>query len=167
MGVKIKIMKNYLPNYERFFWILLILSSLIFTTKSFSEEANLKINISNLEKPGVLYFSICRDQAGFEKTVKGEAKAKTCINSEEEIDLKNPEINFILHHGEYAITLFVDFNGNKEMDKNFLGIPKEPYGFSNNVIGKMSAPPFDQAKFLVAGPTMQNIELRIGIPKQD
>ena len=56
---------------------------------------------------------------------------------------------------------------NKKIDKNFLGIPKEPYGFSNNVIGNMSAPTFDQAKFLISGPTTQNIKLRIGIPKQD
>jgi uncharacterized protein (DUF2141 family) len=73
----------------------------------------------------------------------------------------------MLPHGEYAISLFVDSNGNKKIDKNFLGIPKEQYGFSNNVMGRMSAPSFDQAKFVVSGPTTQNIKLRIGIPKQD
>ena len=73
----------------------------------------------------------------------------------------------MLPHGEYAISLFVDSNGNKKIDKNFLGIPKEQYGFSNNVMGRMSAPSFDQAKFVVSGPTTQNIKLRIGISKQD
>ena len=34
-------------------------------------------------------------------------------------------------------------------------------------MGKMSAPTFDQAKFVVSGPTIQNIKLRIGIPKPD
>jgi uncharacterized protein (DUF2141 family) len=53
------------------------------------------------------------------------------------------------------------------MDKNFLGIPKEQYGFSNNVMGKMAAPSFEMAKFSVTGPTTQNIKLRIGIPKQN
>jgi uncharacterized protein (DUF2141 family) len=51
------------------------------------------------------------------------------------------------------------------MDKNFLGIPKEQYGFSNNVMGRMSAPTFDQAKFTITEPTLQNITLRIGIPR--
>ena len=55
----------------------------------------------------------------------------------------------------------------KKIDKNFLGIPKEQYGFSNNVMGRMSPPTFDQAKFAIAGPTTQNIKLRIGIPEQN
>lgn len=84
-----------------------------------------------------------------------------------EIDLQNTEINNVLPYGEYAFTLFVDFNGNKKLDKNFLGIPKEQYGFSNNVMGKMSPPTFDQAKFVITGATTQNIKLRIGIPKKD
>ena len=161
-------MKNTLFNYGRLFWVIpLILSCLIFTTKSYSKEANLKISILNLDKPGVLYLSICKDAAGFEETVENESEEASCITSAGEIELQNFEINGMIPHGEYAISLFIDSNGNKKIDKNFLGIPKEQYGFSNNVIGRMSAPTFDQAKFLVAGPTTQNIKLRIGIPKQD
>ena len=161
-------MKNTLFNYGRLFWVIpLILSCLIFTTKSYSEEANLKINILNLDKPGILYLSICKDAAGFEETVENESEEASCITSSGEIELQNFEINSMIPHGEYAISLFVDSNGNKKIDKNFLGIPKEQYGFSNNAMGRMSAPTFDQAKFLVAGPTTQNIKLRIGIPKQD
>jgi uncharacterized protein (DUF2141 family) len=73
----------------------------------------------------------------------------------------------MLPHGEYAFTLYVDFNGNQKLDKNFLGIPKEQYGVANNVRGRMSPPTFDQAKFAIAGPTTQNIKLRIGIPEQN
>jgi uncharacterized protein (DUF2141 family) len=32
--------------------------------------------------------------------------------------------------GEYAIAIIQDINENQKLDKNFLGIPKEPYGFS-------------------------------------
>lgn len=133
---------------------------------SFSEETNLKIIILNLDKPGVLYFSVCQDKEGFERIVK-ESEEKNCIRASEKINPQNAQANMKLPFGEYAITLFVDFNGNKKIDKNFLGIPKEPYGFSNNVIGNMSAPTFDQAKFEFLGPTTKNIKLRIGIPKQD
>ena len=161
-------MKNTLFNYGRIFWITpLILSCLVFTTKSYSEEANLKINILNLDKAGTLYLSICKDVIGFKNTVENESQEESCITSTREIDLQNLEINSMLPNGEYAISLFVDFNGNKKIDKNFFGIPKEQYGFSNNVMGRMSAPTFDQAKFMVTGPTTQNIKLRIGIPKQD
>ena len=161
-------MKNFLSNYGRFVWMMpLALSCLIFTPKSFAEESSLKINILNLDKPGVLYLSICKDAAGFEETVENESEEASCITSAGEIELQNFEINGMLPHGEYAISLFVDSNGNKKIDKNFFGIPKEQYGFSNNVMGRMSAPSFDQAKFMVTGPTTQNIKLRIGIPKQD
>ena len=161
-------MKNFLSNYGRFFWMMpLALSCLIFTPKSFAEESSLKINILNLDKPGVLYLSICKDAAGFEGTVENESEEASCITSAGEIELQNFEINGMLPHGEYAISLFVDSNGNKKIDKNFFGIPKEQYGFSNNVMGRMSPPSFDQAKFMVTGPTTQNIKLRIGIPKQD
>ena len=161
-------MKNTLFNYGRPLWVTsLILSCLVFTTKSYSEEANLKINILNLDKAGTLYLSICKDVIGFKNTVENESQEESCITSTREIDLQNLEINSMLPNGEYAISLFVDFNGNKKIDKNFFGIPREQYGFSNNVMGRMSAPTFDQAKFMVTGPTTQNIKLRIGIPKQD
>ena len=157
-------MKNFLSNYGRLFWMMsLVLSCLIFTPKSFAEESSLKINILNLDKPGVLYLSICKDAAGFEETVENESEEASCITSAGEIELQNFEINGMLPHGEYAISLFVDSNGNKKIDKNFLGIPKEQYGFSNNVMGRMSAPSFDQAKFTITEPTIQNITLRIGI----
>ena len=145
---------------------LFVLSILVTTSNSFSEEANLKINILNLDKPGILYFSVCQDKKSFERTVK-ESEEKNCIRASEEMSPQNAQTTVKLPFGEHAITLFVDFNGNKKIDKNFLGIPKEPYGFSNNVIGNMSAPTFDQAKFVISGPTTQNIKLRIGIPKQD
>ena len=161
-------MKNTLFNYGRPLWVTsLTLSCLVFTTKSYSEEANLKINILNLDKAGTLYLSICKDVTGFNNTVENESQEESCITSTREIDLQNLEISSMLPNGEYAISLFVDFNGNKKIDKNFFGIPREQYGFSNNVMGRMSAPTFDQAKFMVTGPTTQNIKLRIGIPKQD
>ena len=121
-------MKNFLSNYGRLFWMMsLVLSCLIFTPKSFAEESSLKINILNLDKPGVLYLSICKDAAGFEETVENESEEASCITSAGEIELQNFEINGMLPHGEYAISLFVDSNGNKKIDKNFLGIPKEQY----------------------------------------
>lgn len=50
-------------------------------------------------------------------------------------------------YGTYSSGLYQDKNLNKKLDKNFIGIPKEPYGLSNNVRPKLSAPPFDRVKF--------------------
>ena len=49
--------------------------------------------------------------------------------------------------GEYAIAVLHDRNGNDELDTNFLGMPKEPYGFSNNVRPAFSAPAFEACRF--------------------
>jgi uncharacterized protein (DUF2141 family) len=47
--------------------------------------------------------------------------------------------------GEYAAVAFQDVNGNGKLDKNFLGIPKEPYGFSHGARGSAGAPKFSAA----------------------
>lgn len=49
--------------------------------------------------------------------------------------------------GTYAISCFHDVNGNGKLDTNFLGIPTEPYGFSNNARPKFRAPNWEEAKF--------------------
>ena len=53
-----------------------------------------------------------------------------------------------LPFGEYTIKLFHDENMNGELDSNFLGIPTEDYGFSNNVRGTFGPADYDDAKFL-------------------
>jgi uncharacterized protein (DUF2141 family) len=54
--------------------------------------------------------------------------------------------------GEWAVALTQDTNDNDKLDKNFLGIPTEPYAFSNNIRPRMSAPTFQECKFMVSGP---------------
>lgn len=50
-------------------------------------------------------------------------------------------------YGIYAIKIYHDENGNSELDKNFMGIPKERYGFSNNARGKFGPATWDDAQF--------------------
>jgi uncharacterized protein (DUF2141 family) len=50
-----------------------------------------------------------------------------------------------LKPGKYAVSVLHDANKNKDLDKNKLGIPKEGFGFSNNVIGAMGPPSFERA----------------------
>ena len=50
-----------------------------------------------------------------------------------------------LPFGNYAIALIHDVNANKELDKNMLGIPKEPFGFSNNKSIFFGLPNFEEA----------------------
>ena len=62
--------------------------------------------------------------------------------------VKNNKAKFIFHSikkGVYAFSFFHDLNNNKKLDTNFLGIPKEPYGFSNNKKGRFGPPKFNEA----------------------
>ncbi|MCB1703655.1 MAG: MipA/OmpV family protein [Halioglobus sp.] len=51
--------------------------------------------------------------------------------------------------GEYALLVYYDENSNREIDKNFIGIPTEPLGFSNNYRPK-GPPSYSSAAFTVA-----------------
>ena len=52
-----------------------------------------------------------------------------------------------LPFGQYAIKLFHDENMDGELNSNFLGIPTEDYGFSNNARGTFGPADYDDAKF--------------------
>ena len=46
--------------------------------------------------------------------------------------------------GHYALAIFHDENGNEELDTNFIGIPKEPLGFSNAKLKTFGPPGFKE-----------------------
>lgn len=63
--------------------------------------------------------------------------------------------------GEYGVMVYQDVNGNDRTDSNFLGIPREPYGFSRNAKPFLSKPGFDDVKFTVtAGENSQTLRLQ-------
>jgi uncharacterized protein (DUF2141 family) len=53
--------------------------------------------------------------------------------------------------GSYAIAVYHDANSNGKLDTNFLGIPTERYGFSNNVMGTFGPPSYADASFEILG----------------
>jgi uncharacterized protein (DUF2141 family) len=58
--------------------------------------------------------------------------------------------------GTYAIAAYHDENANGKLDRNFIGIPSEPYGMTNDARPVVfAAPTFDAAKFVYQGGTVQ------------
>ncbi|MGB2959396.1 MAG: DUF2141 domain-containing protein [Bacteroidota bacterium] len=51
-------------------------------------------------------------------------------------------------YGEYAVKIFHDEDGDKELDTGLFGIPTEAYGFSNNASASFGPPDFEDARFL-------------------
>ena len=64
-----------------------------------------------------------------------------------------------LDPGQYAIILFHDENGNGKLDSNALGVPTEPYGFSNNVRGFLGPPAYQKAVMHVSSDEAVRIAL--------
>ena len=63
--------------------------------------------------------------------------------------------------GSHAVSVAADLNGNRKLDTNFLGIPKEPWGVSNNVRPGLRAPRFEEAAFTVSSGRDRTIDLRV------
>lgn len=52
--------------------------------------------------------------------------------------------------GQYAVAVGHDLNGNRKTDTNWVGIPKEAWGVSNNIRPSLRAPKFAEAVFPVS-----------------
>lgn len=63
--------------------------------------------------------------------------------------------------GQYAVAAFLDTNGNRTNDRNFVGMPTEPWGVSNNVRPLMRAPSFEEAAFAVGEGQRVTIEIEL------
>jgi uncharacterized protein (DUF2141 family) len=111
-----------------------------------SSETSITIEITNIKHPkGTLRLGVFRAGNTFGSTytkpdfgqmvtVTGKGIERTVIN---------------LPPGRYALALYHDMNDNWKLDKNFVGYPKEPYGFSNNYRPVFSGPNFEDCAFEV------------------
>jgi uncharacterized protein (DUF2141 family) len=70
------------------------------------------------------------------------------------------EFSFNMPPGKYALVAYQDLNDNKQMDFNFLHIPKEPYGFSNHFRPRFSAPGFNDCSIQIEDQTTASIDLK-------
>jgi uncharacterized protein (DUF2141 family) len=90
-----------------------------------------------------------------------EGWLKTGVRSLE-IKADSPKASVLVENlpdGEYAISVIDDLDGNGRLDTNAMGIPKEPYGFSNNAKGVFGPAKWADAKFKVEGDGVVRIRL--------
>jgi uncharacterized protein (DUF2141 family) len=70
------------------------------------------------------------------------------------VDAREGETTLCLHApaaGRYSVALYHDENGNKEFDQDFLGIPTEGYGFSQNPGFRFGKPDIEETLFDIEG----------------
>jgi len=91
---------------------------------------------------GYIAVGIYTDKESFLK----EGKAYSGVFAKAESGTTRIEIPS-LPNDTYAVCIFHDENGNKEMDTNFFGIPKEPLGFSIGKLKTFGPPSFEECSF--------------------
>ncbi len=62
--------------------------------------------------------------------------------------------------GTYCVSLYQDLNYNNKLDYNFVGLPLEAYGFSNNIIPMFRAPTFEECSIFINQNTKIDIKLK-------
>lgn len=123
--------------------LILLLVFGIFTSFTPTKNPELTIKITNIEKiQGDIKIGIFNTDKNFLK--EGAAIKNYSIKvTSATAYLKITD----LPAGDYAVSMYHDENSDNECNSNFIGIPKEAFGFSNNVRPKMSAPKYDECKF--------------------
>ncbi|MDB5228422.1 MAG: hypothetical protein JWN78_2615 [Bacteroidota bacterium] len=112
------------------------------TKKADAKIVPLTVSIGNLKSPSapviVSFYTPQNKFLDLYDQKKYQFKPKNGKLSEKITDLP---------YGVYAIAIFEDLNSDGKIDKNMLGIPTEPYAFSQNYKPKIHAPSFDDCKF--------------------
>ena len=132
----------YIIKLYKFTFKIVVLT-LVFSHNVFSET--LIVNIESKHNNGLALIGI------YDKEEKVLTGAVTKITN------NRAQIKFNIPFGSYAISGFQDFDGNGIMSGNFLGIPKEPFGFSNNARGKFGPPKWRDAVFIFNTPNQEVI----------
>ena len=109
---------------------------------------NVKVN------QGAIYIQVYRGKDAFEKR---DGLVSKIIDS----DAETVEVSVQISVGEYSIALYQDINEDGELNENFIGMPTEPWGMSNNAKARFGPPKWEDVRFEVADePVTQRIELK-------
>jgi uncharacterized protein (DUF2141 family) len=136
---------------------LALVTSAAFAPALVSAET-LTITIADIrESEGRLMIQVANSEKGFEFSEDSAAPPPVAISQLAEAGEMTFEVT--LPPGIYGARVLHDLNGNGEMDSNFVGMPKEPWAFSNNATGRLGPAKWQDAKFEISGDTAVEIRL--------
>lgn len=123
---------------------LMFLTALLCLSSSYGQNTNIKISDIRSSK-GQIILNVFKNSEDYEQ----EKVFKKLVFEKKAVDNGIMNINCDLDPGVYGITIIDDENKNGELNKNFIGIPKEGFGFSNFFMEKMKKPVFDDFKITI------------------
>jgi uncharacterized protein (DUF2141 family) len=122
---------------------------------SVSSAGSIEIKIDGVKNDeGTVRVALFESEADF-KADQPTAQQKT-LAKEGGVTIRLEDVP----NGRYCIASFQDLNNNEKIDTNFVGVPKEPYGFSRNARGRFGPPAFDDMAFDV-GEGTKKMEIRL------
>ena len=117
--------------------------------------ADLTVNITDLRtRQGALLVAVVDSAAAWDDSRQAVARERL-VPDADAVTLSFKD----LKPGAYAVQVMHDENGNGKLDANFLGMPVEGYGFSNNP-QVMRRPTYDEARFELAADAAITVQLR-------
>lgn len=121
------------------------------------QQSGIRLTITNLRNNnGFVLVSLYKEGTGYpDKTELAFRRDKVAIYNQKAV-LIFPD----LPAGSYAIAILHDENNDQKMNKTALGLPKEGYGFSNNVMGAFGPPSYKRASFKYTGSGMTDVSIR-------
>ena len=133
---------------------LLLLHFLLVPFNEPVRKTQLTVDIQNLKTAkGEVQIGLFKPCAGFPDKCK---PVESRVVAAEKGSVK---VVFEIEPGEYALAVYHDLNSNGKIDTRFF-IPREPYGFSNNIRPKFSAPTFADCR-LEIGPQDKTVVIRV------
>jgi uncharacterized protein (DUF2141 family) len=136
--------------------IIFIMVFVLANAVVFAQQYTLTVNITGIKSiKGDIYGYLYTSEDGFPiKISKANSfkKAKVITNTVT-LYFEN------LKTGTYAVSVYQDIDTNGKINQNFLGIPKEPVGVSNDAKGFMGPPKYEEAKFNLD--SNKNIEIKL------
>lgn len=136
-----KMFKPFAPAPMTTMTIITLTAALLASASASSAELTVEVKGIN-NNMGKIYIAVYDKAEGWMKKPVHSASAAANVAGVA-ISLKDVAV------GEYAISLYHDENDNGKMDTNIVGMPIEPYAFSNDAAGQFGPASFEQAKFKV------------------
>lgn len=141
----------------------LLLACAAVAAASTATASELVVDLYGMEPTGrTVYLAVFNDPAQYdaEDSRKGVIVDMNYKNAVTSATAPAMRFTFDVPDGVYSVKAFYDVDGDRTLDANFLGVPREPYGFSNNVRGVLGPPGFDETSFRVSGRTVTRIDMK-------
>ncbi len=141
-------------------WLPVIIALCLLWISLPTGAANLTVSLDNPPKSGTVEFQLFDSANSFGalrnpfRTIRYDVDAGELFTIED------------IPPGEYALFVYHDQNENKRVDKNFIGIPVEPIGFSNRYAPR-APPSFSRAAFLLEDDEARHFDVELYQPLGD